>query len=118
MSQALVEKIRRAREQRVTVEVQGAGERDFTVRRPTDAEALGLRGDRVEVFALVCQYTVGWNLTELDVIPGGDAQSVPFSAELFREWAADHPEVWRPIFDAVLDAYSQHRERLGADAKN
>ena len=117
MSQALVEKIRRARESRVTVEVAGSGERQFTVRRPTDAEAVELR-EQVEVFAIVCRYTVDWTLTELDVIPGGDAQPVTFSAELFREWAADHPEVWRPLFDAVLDSYSRHRERAGSDAKN
>lgn len=109
---SLIDKIRKARE--VTVE---AGGHSFTIRRPTDEEALRW-SDSGDMFAVVRAHTVGWNLKELDLIPGGGPEPVAFSHELFGEWLGDQPEIWQPLGDAILQAYQAHADRRSTAAKN
>lgn len=109
MSQALIEKIRKARE--TVVEADG---RSFTVRRPTDLEYLQLRSTGATQGEIMHRFVVDWHgITELDLIPGGTGAPVPFDADLFLEWAADQPQLWSPLSDAIMQSYSAHLEKLG-----
>lgn len=111
MSKALVEKLRKARE--FGVPVNG---NTYTVRRPTDADVMNLpTGTAVE---FVHRFVVGWDLTEMQVIPGGGPDPVPFDPELWAAWVDDRPEVWEPLAKALLEAYQAHRAAREADQKN
>lgn len=67
----------RARERKVT-----AGGHEFTVRRPKAAEIIeGLDG-----LDLVRRFTVGWNLTAADLVPGGNPDPEPFDPALFADY--------------------------------
>lgn len=110
---ALVEKMRRAREQRVEV-----GGFTFTVRRPTDVEMLTKRARlaQQDVGALM-DCVVGWSgVQQMHLIPGGDGAPVEFDAGVCAEWLSDRPDLLNPLAVAVLDAYQAHQKSL-ADAK-
>lgn len=108
---SLIDKIRKARETGVE-----AGGRKFTIRRPTDEEAMTF--SKSGLLDVVKKFVIGWELTELDLIPGGNPVAVPFDAELFGEWVADQPEVWEPLGTAILEAYKSHTEKRESAAKN
>lgn len=110
---SLIEKIRKAREGTVIVEGH-----TFTVMRPTDYEALIISRDSVNMLDIVKQFTVGWDLAELDLIPGGSADKVPFTAELFAEWISDQPAIWEPLASAIITAYKTHTDKRENTAKN
>lgn len=110
---SLIDKIRKARE--VGVE---AGGRQFVIRRPTDEEALRIGRADMDMLGIVKRFTVGWDLTELDLIPGGTPTSLPFDAELFGEWVADQPAVWEPLAQAIMDAYKAHADKREDAVKN
>lgn len=108
---SLLDKIRKARE--VGVE---AGGRKFTIRRPTDEEAMAF--GKSNLLEIVKKFVIGWELKELDLIPGGDGAAVKFDPELFAEWVADQPEVWEPLGTAILNAYKAHTDKRDASVKN
>lgn len=110
---SLIDRIRRARE--VGVE---AGGRKFTIRRPTDEEAVVMsrRGD--SLIDIVKRFTCAWDLVELDLIPGGGPEPVPFDSVVWSEWVADHPEIWGPLGEAILEQYRLHAAKRDAAAKN
>lgn len=108
---ALADKIRRARE--TGVEVNG---RHFVIRRPTDEEFAGLGGS--SLLGMAKRFTIGWDLTELDLVPGGTAVPVLFDADDFAEWIADQPEFWVPLGEQVLAAYKAHAAKREQAAKN
>lgn len=110
---SLIDKIRKARES--TIEVGG---HQFTVCRPTDEEALTLGRQNVTLVDVVKRFTRGWNLAEIDVIPGGGPEKVPFDADLFAEWVADRTEVWEPLGNAIMDLYKTHADQRAAAVKN
>lgn len=110
---SLIDKIRKARE--VGVE---AGGRRFTIRRPTDEEMMMVRANGDGLLAVVKRFVIGWDLVELDLIPGGGPEKVPFDAELFAEWVADQPELWTPIGTAILESYKAHTDKRDAAVKN
>ena len=99
----------------VVVEV---GKWSFTIRRPTDQEGIYIHRGDYDFFELIKRFTVGWDLTELDVIPGGTGAKLPFDAELFGEWVADQPAVWEPLAQAIMDAYKAHADKREAAVKN
>lgn len=108
---SLIEKMRRAREREVE-----AGGHKFTVRRPTDED---VEFHKIEPgLGLVKSFVVGWDFKELDVINGGGPEAVPFNAAVWSEWVADHPEVWEPLGNAIVDLYKAHKAQVEADAKN
>jgi hypothetical protein len=108
---ALAEKIRRARES--TVE---AGGHVFTIRRPTDADAMSL-GD-ASVMDIVRRFVVGWTLKEIDLIPGGSPVDAAFDAEAFGEWVSDQPEVIGTLSTAIVSAYQAHAQKRSDAEKN
>lgn len=111
MSKALIDKIRRARESGVS-----ADGRTYTVRRPTDAEALEMQGKAPLEF--VRRFVVGWNVTEADLVPGGGSEVVPFSADLWCEFVEDRPQIWEPLATAILEGYTAHVKQREVDEKN
>ncbi len=107
----LIEKMRKARQRQVE-----AGGFQFTVRRPTDLEAvrLGKAGTQE-----LLDYVTDWSgVQEIHLIPGGNAVEVAWTQDLCREFLADRPDLWTPIIEAVLAAYGAHVAALEADAKN
>ena len=109
---SLVDKIRRARETQVAV-----GGYTFTVRRPTDVEAIALRD--AHGMADMMRFVTGWALVrEIDLIPGGSPTDVPFDAEIAAEWLADRPDLLTPLITAVHEQYRAHVLALGEVAKN
>ena len=111
MSSALIAKLRKARE--FAVEVGGF---KFTARRPTDVDAIELVG--IAPVDFVKRFVIGWNLTELDVIPGGGPEPVPFDQDLWSEWISDRPDLWEPLAVPIMDAYKRHVDEREAAAKN
>lgn len=107
----LADKIRKARES--TVE---SGGFKFTIRRPTDAEAVAL-GD-VSTVQLLGRFVVGWNMKEIDLLPGGSPIDAPFDAEAFTEWVSDQPDVSLELSKAVVDSYKAHVQKRGEAEKN
>lgn len=108
---SLIDKLRKSREFQVP-----AGSHTFTVRRPTDADVALLRSPAPLDF--VNRFVIGWDLKELDVIPGGGPDAVAFDALLWSEWVADRPQLWEPLAEAILGAYKTHAEAREVDAKN
>jgi hypothetical protein len=107
MSQLLIDKIKRSRETQVM-----ASGFIFTVRRPTDLEVSVLSGKELKQGDLLEKFVSGWDLKELDIIPGGDGAFVPFSTPLFMEWVADHPEIWGPLASAIVASYESHQIKM------
>lgn len=108
---SLIDKIRKARE--TTIQING---KTWTIRRPTDEEAtqFGSSG----LLDLVKRFVIGWELVELDLIPGGGPEKVKFDPELWAEWVADQPEVWEPLGTAILEAYKAHAAKRDEAIKN
>lgn len=111
MSKTLIEKLLRAREKGVEV----AGH-TFTIRRPTDADVMIMRDKAPLDF--VTRFVVGWDLKELDIIPGGGPEAVPFDTALWGAWVLDHPEVWDPLSMAIVESYESHVKAREESAKN
>ena len=110
---SLIDKIRKAREGTVT-----AGNYTFTIIRPTDYEALVISRDSVNMLDIVKQFTVGWDVSELDLIPGGASDKVPFASDLFAEWVSDQPTIWEPLANAIIASYKDHVAKRENVAKN
>lgn len=110
---SLIDKIRKARETNIDVEGH-----TFTIRRPTDEEALDFSGDNVKLLSVVKNFTIGWDLSEIDIIPGGTSEKVPFDSALFGEWVADQPLIWEPLGSAIINAYKVHSDKREAALKN
>lgn len=117
MNQSLIERMRKARE--VTAEALG---HRFTLRIPNDGELedLGdtLAGRRPTFRRLVQAFTVGWDLAEIDLLPGGAPDPVPFSAAAFEEWLNAHTDAVEPLFKVLSDGLEARRRQRGDDAKN
>jgi hypothetical protein len=111
MSKALLEKLRRSREFGVAI-----NGNTFTVRRPTDADVVGM--PQGNIIDYVHRFVVGWDLTELQVVAGGGPEPVPFDPILWAEWVDDQPDVWREIGAQIMEAYQKHRDEQEAAAKN
>jgi len=111
MSKALIEKILRAREQAVTV-----GERTFTIRRPTSADMVEMEGKNNLDY--LRKFVVGWNLQELDVVPGGGAEPIPYDAEVWAHYLNDRQELWAPLGEAIIKSITDYAEARKVDGKN
>lgn len=111
MSKALIEKLKKARE--FGVEVAG---NTFIVRRPTDADVINLPA--ASALDFVHRFVVGWTLTEMQIVPGGGPEPVPFDSDLWAAWVDDRPDVWEPIAKALLDAYKAHADAREGALKN
>jgi hypothetical protein len=111
----LIDKMRKARESSVKV----AGY-TFTIRRPTDMDALGMTfTSQQDAIRGIMRYIIGWGgVTELDLVPGGTKEPVPFDSDLFEDWVQDRPDLWQALTEGVRAAYQAHTDKLEASAKN
>jgi hypothetical protein len=108
---ALADKIRKARESSVE-----AGGHSFTIRRPTDAEAMTL--GEATVTDVARRFVVAWSLKEIDLIPGGSPTDAPFDSDAFVEWVSDQPETLAALSSAIVAAYQAHVAKRGEAEKN
>jgi hypothetical protein len=88
----------------------------YTLRRPTARQRIEAAGGTRLDLARAC--VVGWDLTGLDMLPGGDASPMPFDRDLWDDWLDDAPDLWLPLIDAVEDLIARHDAALEAAAKN
>ena len=86
----------------------------FTIRRPKAAEMLQDM-TRIE---LVRRFTVGWDLTAMDLMPGGDPDPEPFDAALFADYVEDEPTLWGPLSDAIHAEWTAYLEQKADTVKN
>lgn len=115
MSDALAEKLRKARQS--TVEIDG---HVFTIRRPTDAEADRINLQRPSNVQVCREYVCGWDdsVTQAAIgISSGSSDPLPFHSEVWREWVDDRPDFWVPLYEAIVDAYNKHNEALVSAGK-
>jgi len=91
------------------VEVDG---KRFTIRRPTEAEQVQMLAERASRLDLVRRFVVGWNLQEIDLIPGGDAVDAKFEPDLWAAYVDDHAELWSPINDAIKASIAEHNLKV------
>lgn len=111
---ALIERMRKQRELKVTV-----GKFVFFARRPNDVEALELHQEESTFAAIAQRAVIGWeNVVENDVVGGGGNSPLSFDEKLWREWCADRPDFWKPISERVLEAYELHAKEIEAAGKN
>lgn len=88
----------------------------YTLRRPTAAHLARLiEGSRLD---LVRECVVGWDLQLLHLYPGGDPVPAEFDVEVWSDWLDDHPDLWAPLGDAVLDLIKAHQDALEGAVKN
>lgn len=88
----------------------------YTLRRPTAKQRIDAAGGTRLDLARAC--VVGWDLTGLDLLPGGDALPMPFDRDLWDDWLDDAPDLWLPLIEAVEDLIARHDAALEAAAKN
>lgn len=111
---ALLEKIRKARE--TQVEVEGV---KYTILRPTDLDVLDMQysGTR-EAVEGISKFVIGWDLKEIDIIPGGRNVPIDYDRDLFNEYIADKPGSWSGLIEAVRNTYKTYTEGREVRAKN
>jgi len=128
---ALLEKLKKSRQTGVT-----AGGFSFTITRPTPMEAMvwlklqngnalsmeDMQAFFQEHFSLqneswrqlaqyACEhFVVDWQLTELDIIPGGTGAVLPFDKDVFLLWIQDHPSIVTELGFMVFDAWLKYLE--------
>jgi hypothetical protein len=108
MSQVLIDKIRKGRN--TLVYTGGFG---FTVRRPTDLEAVTVLRQKMDMGDFLRRFVVDWvDVRESDLINGGSPVPVPFDADLFIEWIVDKPTLWGDLHNAINAAYETHIQSL------
>lgn len=97
-----------------------AGGHKFTLRRPTayDISRIHAGVDSGRTFDLLCRFTVGWDLKEVDLVPGGDPTPAPFSSEVWADYLADTPDLWAPLGDALTAQIEARDKALEDAAKN
>lgn len=89
----------------------------FTLERPTQYEVASAGGLLRADLDFVARHIVGWNLKEADLVPGGDPEPAEFDAEVCALWLADQPDLWRPLAQALRDAFVAYEEGRAAKGK-
>lgn len=107
----LLTKRHRAREVQVD-----AGGHTWTLRRPTAFERAS--SGSATPFDTLCRCICGWDLREIDLVPGGGPEPVPFDSDLLADYLADTPQLWEPLAAALMESINSHDARLEAAAKN
>lgn len=86
----------------------------FTIRRPKPAEMLG----DITRIELVRRFTVGWDLKNMDLVPGGTPEPEPFDAALWADYVDDNDALWAPLSEAIVAAWDEHQKALESAEKN
>lgn len=104
---SLIDKMRRAREQQVTID----GHK-FTLRRPTDLQLTEASKDGGLRLRNIAPFVVGWDLTEQDLVPGGTGEPVPFDEAVFMEWLEDQPGLWGEFMESIMKMITARRNTM------
>jgi len=93
-----------------------SGKHRFQIQRPTMLDVVKAgQGEATLNIEFAARFVVGWEqVTESDLIPGGDPEPVAFDPDIFKVWIAEHPALWRPISEGIAAAYRAHEERTEA----
>lgn len=69
--------------------------------------------------AFAMESVVEWEgITEIDLIPGGMPEPMPFDMEVFVDWFSDRPESeWLVLIEAVDAAVHNYEQRSESDKK-
>ena len=112
---SVADKIRRSRE--FEREINGW---KLRLRRPTDWEAQKLfNQDQADALEVATGFVIGWKgVKESDIVNAGGSDEVAFDEDLWSEVIADRPELWRPISQAIVEAWVKHSEQREGRAKN
>jgi hypothetical protein len=109
---SLLEKLRAAREQTVTV-----GKYSFRIRRPRALEMVEMQ--TLPRGRAVLPFIIGWEgVTSLDLIPGGDAHPLPFDADVAADWLTDRLDLLQPLADAIMQSYFDYEAAQETARKN
>ncbi len=128
----LIEKMRAARQRDIEI-----NDHHYTIRRPTPMEAmewlssadntkptwmaepfsLKSKGWRDAAWYAVNHFVDGWDVKEIDLIPGGVSVPVPFSVELLGEWLLDRPDVLSQLTIRILDLWIDYNNQQVDDEK-
>lgn len=89
------------------------GRHKLTITRPSPWDVLSAQaeGRRLDI-EWAADYVVGWDLTEADLLPGGDPEAVEFNTAAFRLWIKDEPSLWKPLVDGIKASYQAHEKAL------
>jgi hypothetical protein len=106
MSNELIEKMRKARQQ--GIEVDGL---QFTIKRPTDLDVMEIRRKGINQYALLRGYVVDWSgVQERHLINGGTPKPIEFDSDVFMEWVSDQPTVFSTLIEAISKSYQDHEQ--------
>lgn len=112
MSQALINKMRAARERKLTI-----GEHTFTLLRPAESDLISIDEKQAEnPLYLVHNFVVGWDLKETDLYAGGEPVVAEFSRALWIAYIDDHGALWADLSDAIRGLVTEHQQKK-TDAK-
>jgi len=100
---SLVDALRKSREKIVK-----SGEFEFTIKRPTDYDAVKFA--KMEQLEILTEFVEGWNVKEIDIVPGGTNEIAAFSKELFKEWIKDELNIWPELIEQIQTAYLDHKK--------
>jgi len=104
----LLEKLRKSRESKVPI-----GNYIFTISRPTEMDMITLpEGDQRQLMEALFKFVTGWNVKNLEIDPGGDANIADFDSQLFVEWVNDKAELWSDLIAAIKASYNDHKQKM------
>lgn len=86
----------------------------FTIIRPKMAD-MSRDWPRIE---MVKRFTVGWDIRNIDLVPGGTPDPEPFDAELFADYIEDEDALWMPLSQAIIDLWKEHVAAKDEAVKN
>lgn len=133
MSQALIDKMRAARQRVVSVDGHS-----FTIRRPTPLDAMEWLGNldaatsqawfdnhftlkseswRKAAWYAVLHFVDGWDLKESDLIPGGTPESIAFALDVFEEWLRENPSTLNGLAVDIFTLWLLHLQQAESDEK-
>jgi hypothetical protein len=105
MTNTLLEKLRKSRQTTIP-----AGGFNFIIQRPTQFDLGEMAESGLSAKAVLKRFVVGWDVKEIDIIPGGSATTVPFDADVFAEWVAEQPDIWPVLRDSIWAEYTAHNK--------
>jgi hypothetical protein len=120
---SLIDKIRQARRQKVTVDGH-----EFTVRRPTEMEALPCfieqregESERQRLFRiqhfLVANFVDDWDVKEIDLYPGGPPIKADFDREVLIEFLNDRQDTFMELANVIIKIRQDYLDLQAVDEK-
>lgn len=105
-----------------TVEIDG---HKFSILRPTELEAIRITTQvaesedktGVDMIRFALPYVIGWDLTEADIVEGGDDTPVEFSADALDLYAADHASAADRLSSEIYQLIADRRKKVRVDKK-